>query len=118
VRDELGDDFFDAEPDDDEPEPTPGERLLYALGQLYRRWHDGGLFIRPADFDIDELAVTIGVHRDIELVTDEPWGTSYHFAGEVLVADPDEAFPWRLMKLDEWAIWTDLEDAGRRLWGT
>jgi hypothetical protein len=39
------DDWRDEAPDDlpAEAEPTPGERLLYALGHLYRIWHAGRL---------------------------------------------------------------------------
>lgn len=57
-----------------EPEPTPAERLFYALGQLYRRWHRGELDVSPHDFDVLELARTIGVSRDIEMVSVEPYG--------------------------------------------
>lgn len=67
VCDDLGpDDFFEDEseehePDDDfdasdEREPTPAERIFYALGQLYRLYRHGALNVRPIDFDVWDLA--------------------------------------------------------------
>jgi hypothetical protein len=91
--------------------PTPGERLLYALGQLYLSWHRGHASIEPGDFDVEELARIIGVARDIELVTDSRFGRSFHFPSEVLLTDDSEAFPWRLLDLESWARLTD-EHAG------
>lgn len=43
--DDYGDEDEPHEPEqpDDEPAPTPGERLLYALGQLYRLYRHGAL---------------------------------------------------------------------------
>ena len=49
------------------------------MGQLYRRWHNGELPINPHDFDVWEMDRTIGVSRDIEMVTEEPYGTAYQY---------------------------------------
>jgi hypothetical protein len=83
--------------------PTPGERLLYTLGQLYLLWHRGELDVAPREFDIEDLARIIGVGRDIEFVSDGPVGRSYHMPGEVLLVDEGQRFPWRLLSLDGWA---------------
>lgn len=112
MREDLGsDDFPDGDRDDEPgPEPTSAERLLYALGQLYRRWHIGELPLRPQDFDAWELARTIGVSRDIEMVSEEPYGTAYHFDGEVLVVLPAERFPWVIWTVEHWAFYAELEE--------
>lgn len=104
------DDFPEEEPDEPEAQPTSAERLLYALGQLYRRWHNGELPIGPQNFDVWELARTIGVTRDIEMVTDEPYALAFHFDGEVLVVLPTERFPWRIWNVEEWAFFADFEE--------
>src|ERR1039458_246716 len=83
--------------DSTEKPPTPGERLVYALGQLYWLWRQGALDVAPADFDIEDVARIVGVARDIEFVSDCPTGCCYHFPAEVLVVD-DHDFPWRLME--------------------
>lgn len=98
----------------EEPAPTPAERLLYALGQLYRLWHDGELDVEPKDFDVMDLAGIIGVKGDIELVSEEPHATAYHFDGEVLVVC-DSKFPWHLMDPWEWGTWGLLAEAAREL---
>jgi hypothetical protein len=83
--------------------PTPGERLLYALGQLYLLWYRGELPVEPRAFDIEDLARIIGVARDVEFTSDGPLGRSFHFPSEVLLADGSRRFPWRLFDLDGWA---------------
>lgn len=52
----------------DEKPITPGERLLYALGQLAALWKRGELPVPPAAFDADDVARIIGVSQDIEFV--------------------------------------------------
>ncbi len=102
------DDRFDEE---DEPKfdfngdeaPTPGERVLYALGQLYRLSRRGELDVRPADFDIWDLAGIIGVRADIEFVSEDQHGSRWHFASEVLEVELKREFPWRLLTSWEWA---------------
>ncbi len=109
--------MHDWEDEDEEPAPTPAERLLYALGQLYRRWHRGELSVLPHDFDVLELARIIGVGRDVEMVTEYTHGTAFHFEGEVLVVLPDRTFPWAVWSVEEWAVYNELEDAGLELDG-
>lgn len=94
----------------EEPVASPAERLLYALGQLYRLHHVGELGIAPADFDVLDLARIIGVAREIELVTEGLLGRSFHFASEVLVLDPRAPFPWRLLSDEEWAHQVEIAE--------
>jgi len=98
--------------------PSPGERLLYVLGQMYRLHHQGESAVEPAKFDVSDLAVIIGVVRDIEFITESEsgGGRSFHFStDEVLVVDLSQQFPWTLLTAEEWA-WSqelaDLVDAG------
>ena len=84
--------------------PTPGERLLYALGQLYRRSRAGELDVDPNDYDIENVARIIGVWREVEFVQTDYAGVAYHFPSEVLCVDPGRAFPWRLKGVWEWAV--------------
>jgi hypothetical protein len=114
VRDDSGSEPF-SQDDDPEPQPTPAERLLYALGQLYRRWHNGELPVRPHDFDVWELATTIGVKRDIEMVVEHPHAVAYHFPGEVLVMTNDR-FPWAILNIETWSAWCDLEELSQDFW--
>lgn len=107
------DDLFD---ENDEPEfdgneadesPTPGERLLYVLGQLYRLSQRGELDVRPADFDVWDLAGIFGVRGDIEFVSEDQHGSRWHSAAEVVQVEPGRAFPWRLLTMWEWAAEAD-----------
>jgi len=82
---------------------TPGERLLYTLGQLFLLWHRGELDVAPRDFDVEDLARIIGVARDIEFTSDGPLGRSFHMPGEALVLDRAAEFPWRLLSDEAWA---------------
>ena len=99
--------FGDAFPEDDDERndamPTPGERLLYALGQLYRLHRRKRLPVHPRVLDIEDLARVIGVAEELEFVTEDRNGRSYHFPSEVLRVNSDERFPWRLMTVWEWA---------------
>ena len=106
------DDWDDHPDEDNEPRfdgneadeaPTPGERLLYALGQLYRLSKRGELDVRPADFDIWDLAGIIGVRGDIEFISEDQHGSRWHFADEVLHVGLHREFPWRLLSIWEWA---------------
>ena len=89
---------------------APGERLFYALGQLYRLWRRGELDVRPINFDVSDLARIIGVASDIEFISEDLLGVHYHFPGEVLVVEepPDCDFPWRLRDTWEWAAEQEL----------
>lgn len=104
-RDAPGDD--DSEPQD--APATPGERLLYALGQLYRLWRQGQLPVHPDVLDIEDVARVIGVAGQLEMVTTDAKGKTYHFPGEVLVVRQGERFPWRLATLEEWAAAQDVD---------
>jgi hypothetical protein len=92
----------------DEPsEPTPGERLIYALGQLFRQWHDRATLTPPQEVDVEGVAKMLGIWGEVEFAQDgddedEPvW--YLHLPAEVLVIDPREDFPWRLLGDFEWA---------------
>lgn len=99
----------DGEPPADEfAEPMPGERLLYALGQLWWRWRvDPEGSVPPERIDIEAVARMLGVWTDVEFIQDGEREDSHeryvHFGGEVLVADHSERFPWTLMDTREWA---------------
>jgi hypothetical protein len=87
----------------DDASPTPGERLLYALGQLYRLHKHRRLLIQPSDFDIEDLACVIGVADELEFVIEDRNGNHYHFPSEVLRVRPEGRFPWQLLTVWEWA---------------
>jgi hypothetical protein len=91
---------------------TPGERLLYTLGQIYRRWHTGKALVCPWSLDVEDLARLLGIWSDIEFIqTDETNSVSYlHFPSEVLVIDRSQQFPWRLIDTWEWASEQDIEE--------
>lgn len=90
---------------------------MFALGQLYLLWHRRQLDVRPAAFDIEDLARIIGVARDIEFVSHRPGARrSYHFVGEVLLVDADEDFPWRLLDLDTCGLLMEAAALGEE-WG-
>jgi hypothetical protein len=96
-------------------EPTPGERLLYTLGQIYRRWHTGTALVCPWHLDIEELARLLGLWSDVEFLQEDEMtnGVSYlHFPAEVLVIDCSQQFPWRLLDTWEWAV----EQANKEFW--
>jgi len=96
-------------PTPDEPgEPTPGERLLYALGQLFKQWHVRATLTPPDEVDVVEVAKMLGIWGEVEFVQDgedeDKLAQYLHFAREVLVIDPRrEEFPWRLLTDFEWA---------------
>ena len=96
--------------------PTPGERLLYALGQLYWRSRAGELHVHPQDFDIENVARIIGVWRDVEFVQDDAAGVAYHFPAEVLCVAPEFAFPWYLLHVWAWAAERELGSFGTGDW--
>jgi hypothetical protein len=90
----------------DRGELTPGERLLYALGQLHRQWHVRATLTPPGEVDIEAVARMLGVWTDVEFVQEggEDGGEQYiHFAGEVLTVDRRREFPWTLLDMWEWA---------------
>lgn len=97
---------------DDEP-PTPGERVLYALGQLHRLHRRRRFPFHPEAFDIQDLASVLGVAGSLEFETSDRYGRYYHFASEVLIAEPEQPFPWRLLTVWEWAAEQHLNDSWR-----
>lgn len=97
--------------------PTPGERLLYALGQLYRQWHVRATLTPPDEVDVEAVARMLGVWTDIEFVQDEEDegepALHLHFAGEVLTIDRRREFPWQLLGVWEWAQAQETRDFWR-----
>jgi hypothetical protein len=93
-------------------EPAPGERLFYTLGQLYRRWRSGTGRASPQDVDVEALARTLGVWRDVEFSETDATGklTCLHFPSEVLVIDRACEFPWRLLGVWDWALERERQD--------
>lgn len=71
----------DDESDQQDALPTPGERLLYALGQLYRLWRQGQLPLHPDVLEIEDVARVIGISGQLELVTTDAEGKTYHLLG-------------------------------------
>jgi len=93
-------------PGTDEPgEPTPGERLIYALGQLFKQWHVRASLTPPHEVDVEAVARMLGVWGEVEFVQDdEDEPAQYlHFPDEVVVIDCREEYPWRLLTDFEWA---------------
>jgi hypothetical protein len=96
-----------SEATDNPYEPTPGERLLYALGQLFKQWHVRATLTPPQEVDVEAVAGMLGIAGDVEYVQDgeaEDEEVRYlHLPSEVLVIDPRQEFPWRLLYDFEWA---------------
>ena len=103
--------------DADEPDSLkPGERLFFALGQLYSRWSADRSRTHPRDIDVEDLARVLGVWNEVEFVRESEASdrlTWLHFPSEVLVIDRDREFPWRL--LDAWE-WASEEEYGTPFW--
>jgi hypothetical protein len=98
-------------------EVTPGERLLYALGQLYRQWRVRASLTPPDEVDVEAVAQMLGVWGDVEFVQDgegEP-ARHLHFAGEVLTIDHCREFPWTLLDVWEWARVQEAQEFWRYL---
>ena len=96
----------------EEPALAPGERLFYALGQLYKLWRSDQLGVHPLDFDVWDLAGIIGVRGEVEFISEDRVGARYHFPGEVLVIEkrPDSDFPWCLLDTWDWAAAQELAE--------
>jgi hypothetical protein len=92
---------------EDHIEPTPGERLLYALGQLHRQWRARATLTPPDEVDVEAVAKMLGIWSEVEFVQDGDGGGEpsrhLHFASEVLVIDHRCGFPWTLLDVWEWA---------------
>ena len=104
------DDPFEREPEgyDARPLPSPGERLLHALGQLHRLHLCGRLPAHPAEFDIEDVARIVGVWPELELVVADHDGTRYHFPGEVLFISPQQPTMVRLLSTLEFVAEQDI----------
>jgi hypothetical protein len=113
-RDSFGSEPDDAGDEDEDPDdtadlaPTPGERVLFALAQLYRLHRTGKLPVHPSAFDVEDLARIVGVGDDYEFATEDQLGQHFHFSDEVLSSDPSQLFPWRLRTIWEWAAEQEL----------
>jgi len=96
---------------------TPGERLLYALGQHYRRWRSGVEdAVPPHRIDIGAVARMRWVCAHIEYVQggehEEKGVVFLHLPSDVLVIDYRREFPWRLLSVEEWG---ERQEWGERL---
>ena len=98
-------------------EPTPGERLLYALGQLFKQWHIRATLTPPDEVDVEAVAKMLDVWSDVEFVQDGEGGDEpvrhLHFPSEVLVVDRRREFPWQLLDVWEWAARQETGDFWR-----
>lgn len=99
-------------------QPTPGERLLYALGQLYRQWRVRATLTPPNEVDVASVAKMLDVWRDVEFVQDEDEEEEerqqhFHFPSEVLIVDRRQEFPWQLLSDFEWAERQEVRDFWR-----
>jgi hypothetical protein len=92
--------------------PTPGERLFYTLCQMQLRYDTGEFDLHPRDWDVEDLAKTIGVWHEVEYMQEDALGEAYHFASQVVHVDPEADFPWRLMSVMAWAVEQELNDMG------
>lgn len=98
---------------EDTGQPTPGERLFYTLGQLYRRWHSGRGSTAPQEVDVEALARTLGVWREVEFAEADSSGERLHFPAEVLLIERAREFPWRLLNVWEWALEQERQERYR-----
>jgi hypothetical protein len=107
----------DREVSEEVAQPTPGEHLIYVLGQLYRRWHAGRGRTSPSEVDIESLARVLGVWPEVEFACEDGRGNvlRLHFPTEVLVIERDRDFPWRLLNIWEWALEQEQEAMRERL---
>ena len=85
--------------------PTPGERLFYALGQLYRQYRVRATLTPPQEVDVEAVAKMLGIWTEVEFVQegDDENEEYLHLPAEVLFIDRRQAFPWQLMDPIEWA---------------
>jgi hypothetical protein len=99
----------------DATDTTPGERMLYALGQMHRRWRAGTKgAVPPHRVNVEAVARIIGAWGEVEFIQgadseDERSARRaeerfyIHFPSEVIVFDPRCDFPWLLLGVFEWA---------------
>jgi hypothetical protein len=96
--------------------PSPGERVIYALGQLHRLHLAGRLPGHPSTVLIEDLVCVLGIGDALEFMTEDAFGQHYHFGSEVIYVDPGQPFP-RLMSVEQWAsqqefnsLWAEGEE--------
>lgn len=82
---------------------TPGERVLYALGQLHRLHLAGRYPVHPKRVVIRDVARIVGAAGELEFVTEDHRGQHFHFPTEVLDVNNARPFPWRLLSTWDWA---------------
>ena len=103
----------------DRGQPTPGERLLYALGQLHRQWCVRATLTPPDEVDVEAVAKMLGVWSDVEFVQDgeseDDGEQCIHFPCEVLLIDRRREFPWLLLEVWEWARGQETREFWRYL---
>lgn len=87
-------------------EPLLDEREEIRLGLRMQTQYQARRFRRHG------LATTLGVKRDIEMVTHHSHATAYYFVGEVFVTTKDR-FPWCLMRTEAWSAWCEFEEHAR-----
>lgn len=97
----------------DSNEPTPGERVLYALAQIHLLHRARTLPAPASALDIEDIARIVGVAADFEFATGDSHGRYFHFAGEVLCLPPTGQFPCELLSVWEWAADQEI----RSFWG-
>lgn len=110
ARDDDSDRADDGRRPTDSAPPSPGERLLYTLGQLYRRFKRGQLATPPGDIGVWDIAGIIGVQRDIEFISEDFTGTHLHFADAVLSVNRGADFPWQLKDMWDWGLAREMDD--------
>lgn len=96
----------------DDEAPSPGERVIYALGQLHRLHLAGRLPGHPSTVLIEDLVHVLGIGDALEFMTEDAFGQHYHFGSEVIYVDPGQPFP-RLMSIEQWASQQEFNS----LWG-
>ncbi len=101
-------------------EPTPGEKVLDALGHLYEYWCSGAEdALAPCQIDVGAVAHLVGVWDAVEFVqggvgdAEEEGRTFIHFPAEVLAINPTECFPWQLLGDFEWAERQEMREFWR-----
>lgn len=95
---------------------TPGERVLFAFGQLYRLHRAGVLRVHPRALSVTDVARIIGVADAIEFSSEDRQGEHHHFGAEVIHVDLTQRFPWRLLGTWEWAAEREINSFWAEGW--
>ncbi|MGA2469942.1 MAG: hypothetical protein ABSG64_04555 [Solirubrobacteraceae bacterium] len=94
---------------DADAEATPGERLLYALGQVEHLQRAGRL-PRQAALAVEDIARIAGVAAKLEFVTRDGHGQHCHFPDEVLVIGSGRPVTRRLFNVWDWADYQEWKE--------